>query len=97
MGELEDAKFATRRAIAARKRQTAWLQAGGLVREHAGKARKSGASHESERADCAARIHRGGNSRYVSGKMTRVGHKLGRVVVQFAQCRSIGYDEARHV
>jgi len=29
--------------------------------------------------------------------MTRVGHKLGRVVVQFAQCRSIGYDEARHV
>jgi hypothetical protein len=98
MGDREGAKLAMQHAVATHGPHNAWLQSGSLVAEHPGEARRFGAGgDQGDRANCAARIHRGDNGRYVSGKMTRARHKLDQVLVELAEGPSIGCDEARNV
>jgi hypothetical protein len=98
MGDREDAKLAMRHAIATLTSQNAWLQSGGLVGERPGEAARFRAEgDQGDRANCAARLHRGDNRRHVSGKMTRAGHKLNQVLVEFAKGRSYGCGETRNV
>jgi hypothetical protein len=97
MGGREAAKPAVWQATAMHTPRNAWPQSGRPVGGRPGEARRFGADGDQcGRMNCAARIHRGDNRGYISGKMTRAGHKLGHVLVQFAEGQSIGYDEARN-
>ena len=95
MGDGEGAKLAMQQAIATHGSHNAWLQSGSLAAGHRGEARRFGAG--GDQANYPARIDRGDNGRYVSGKMTRAGHKLDQVLVEFAEGPSIGCDEAPNV
>jgi hypothetical protein len=98
MGDGEAAKLAMQQAIATLRSHNAWLQSSSLVAEHRGEARRFGAGgDQGDQANYAARIDRRDNGRYVSGKMTRAGHQLDQVMVEFAEGPSIGCDEARNV
>ena len=98
MGDREGSKLAIQHAIATHGSHNAWLQSGSLVAEHPSEARGFDAGgDQGDRANCTARIHRGANGRDVSGKMTRAGHKLDQVLVEFAEGPPIGCDGARNV
>jgi hypothetical protein len=98
MGNWEDATLVARRKIGACTLQSIRLESDIFFVERLGEAGKFGAGGDQRhQAKRAVRVRQPGNRRYLSGKMTRAGHKLDRALVELAEGRSIGCGEARNV
>ncbi len=98
MGDGDDEKLAVWRAMATHMRQNARLPSGGLVGEQPGQARKfSAGGDRRDQANCAVRVHQADNRRYVNGKITRAGRKLGHLMAELAEGPPSSCGEARNV